>query len=93
VTVRIPRADDAAEVERFMQTLPMRPQSGDDRLKMGPLKIVADGGILIGTSFMRQPYGLSARQLYGVDNPRYRGFLTLTPAQIAAAFAIGQRLG
>jgi predicted amidohydrolase YtcJ len=93
VTVRIPRADDAAEVERFIQTLPMRPGSGDDWLKMGPLKIVADGGILIGTSFMRQPYGLSARQLYGVDDPRYRGFLTLTPEQIAAAFEIGHRLG
>ena len=83
VTVRIPRPDDAAEVERFIQTLPMRPGSGDDWLKVGPLKIVADGGILIGTSFMRQPYGLSARQLYGVDDPRYRGFLTLTPEQIA----------
>jgi len=93
VTVRIPRADDAGEVERFIQTLPMRPRSGDDWLKMGPLKIVADGGILIGTSFMRQPYGPSARQLYGVDDPRYRGFLTLTPEQIAAAFEIGHRLG
>jgi predicted amidohydrolase YtcJ len=93
VTVRIPRPDDAAEVERFIQTLPMRPGSGDDLLKVGPLKIVADGGILIGTSFMRQAYGLSARQLYGVDDPRYRGFLTLTPEQIAAAFEIGHRLG
>jgi predicted amidohydrolase YtcJ len=93
VTVRIPRPDDAAELERFIQTLPMRPGSGDDWLKVGPLKIVADGGILIGTSFMRQPYGLSARQLYGVDDPRYRGFLTLTPEQIAAAFEIGHRLG
>jgi len=93
VTVRIPRPDDAAEVERFIQTLPMRPGSGDDWLKIGPLKIVADGGILIGTSFMRQPYGLSARQLYGVDDPRYRGFLTLTPEHIAAAFEIGHRLG
>jgi predicted amidohydrolase YtcJ len=93
VTVRIPRPDDAGEVERFIETLPMRPGSGDDWLKMGPLKIVADGGILIGTSFMRQPYGLSARQLYGVDDPRYRGFLTLTPEQIAAAFEIGHRLG
>ena len=37
--------------------LPMRFGDGDDWLKAGPLKIVADGGILIGTSFMREPYG------------------------------------
>jgi len=93
VTIRIPRADDAAEVERFIRGLAFRPNSGDDWLKVGPLKIVADGGILIGTSFMRQPYGLSARQLYAVDDPRYRGFLSLTPQQIASAIAIGHRLG
>jgi predicted amidohydrolase YtcJ len=93
VTIRIPQADNAAEVERFITRLPFRPGSGDDWLKVGPLKIVADGGILIGTSFMREPYGMKARALYAVDDPRYRGFLTLTPEQIAAAIAIGHRLG
>ena len=93
VTVRIPRADDPAAVERFIQGLPFRFGDGDDWLKVGPLKIVADGGILIGTSFMRDPYGPGARQLYAVDDPGYRGFLTLTPEQIASAVATGHRLG
>jgi predicted amidohydrolase YtcJ len=93
VTIRIPRPDDSREVERFISGLPFRFGSGDEWLKVGPLKIVADGGILIGTSFMREPYGLGARQLYAVDDPTYRGFLTLTPQQIAAAFAIGHRMG
>ena len=93
ITIRIPRADSAVEVERFIDGLPFRPGDGDEWLKAGPLKIVADGGILLGTSFMRQPYGAGARQLYAVDDPRYRGFLTLTPEQIAAAVAIGHRLG
>ena len=93
VTIRIPRADDAAAVEQFIRGLTFRPGSGDQWLKAGPLKIVVDGGILIGTSFMREPYGLSSRQLYAVDDPRYRGFLSLTPQQIASAIAIGHRLG
>jgi predicted amidohydrolase YtcJ len=101
VTIRIPRADDAAEVERFVKALPFRPAPSEregrgsdaEWLKVGPLKIVVDGGILIGTSFMREPYGLSAQQLYAVDDPRYRGLLSLTPQQIAAAIAIGHRLG
>jgi predicted amidohydrolase YtcJ len=101
VTIRIPRADDAAEVERFVKALPFRPAPSEregrgshaEWLKVGPLKIVVDGGILIGTSFMREPYGLSAQRLYAVDDPRYRGLLSLTPQQIAAAIAIGHRLG
>jgi hypothetical protein len=93
VTIRIPRPESATEVERFITSLPFRFSSGDEWLKVGPLKIVVDGGILIGTSFMRKPYGLSARQLYAVDDPAYRGFLTLTPEQIASAIAIGHRLG
>jgi predicted amidohydrolase YtcJ len=92
-TIRVPRADNPAEVERFITGLPFRFGSGDEWLKVGPLKIVADGGILIGTSFMREPYGLGARQLYAVDDPSYRGFLTLTPEQIASAIGIGHRLG
>jgi predicted amidohydrolase YtcJ len=93
VTIRIPRADASAEVERFISTLPFERGSGDEWLKVGSLKIVADGGILIGTSLMRQPYGLNARQLYEVNDPRYRGFLTLTPEQIASAIEIGHRRG
>jgi predicted amidohydrolase YtcJ len=93
VTIRIPRADDPVEVERFIRGLPFGFGSGDEWLKVGPLKIVADGGILIGTSFMREPYGLAARQLYAVDDPTYRGFLTLSPQQIASTIAIGHRLG
>jgi predicted amidohydrolase YtcJ len=93
VTIRIPRPADAGEVERFVGTLPFRPGEGDEWLKVGPLKITADGGILIGTAFMREPYGLGARELYSIDDPKYRGFLTLTPEQIAAAIAIGHRHG
>jgi predicted amidohydrolase YtcJ len=93
VTIRIPRAGDAAAVERFVGSLPFRPGAGDEWLKAGPLKITADGGILIGTAFMREPYGLGARELYSIDDPKYRGFLSLTPEQIAAAIAIGHKHG
>ena len=93
VTIRIPRPDDAGEVERFVSGLPVGFNSGDEWLKTGPLKVTADGGILIGTSYMREPYGLGARGLYGVDDPAYRGFLTLTPQQLSTAIAIGHKHG
>jgi predicted amidohydrolase YtcJ len=93
VTIRIPHPEDSAQVERFVGGLPFQFGSGDDWLKVGPLKIFTDGGILIGTAYMREPYGPGAHDLYAVDDPSYRGFLTLTPAQIASAIAIGHRHG
>ncbi len=43
---------------------------------------------------MREPYGLArARVVRRATTRAYRGFLTLTPQQIAAAIAIGHRLG
>jgi hypothetical protein len=93
VTIRIPRPDDAAATGQWVRDLPFKPGQGDDWLAARQLKIVADGGILAGTAYMRMPYGLNARALYGVDDPAYRGFLTLTPDQIAAAIAIGHAHG
>jgi predicted amidohydrolase YtcJ len=93
ITIRIPRPEDAGEVERFVSGLPFRFGEGDEWLKVGPLKIFTDGGILIGTAYMREPYGAGAHQLYAVDDPKYRGFLTLTPEQIASAIMIGHRHG
>ncbi len=93
VTIRIPRPTDPAAVEQFVTRLPFRPGTADDWLKAGSLKIVADGGILIGTAYLREPYGLGARQLYGVDDAQYRGFLSLPAAQIASVIDVVHRQG
>jgi predicted amidohydrolase YtcJ len=42
---------------------------------------------------MREPYGLSARAMYGVEDPGYRGFLTLTREQITDAVDVGHARG
>ena len=42
---------------------------------------------------MREPYGAGAHDLYAIDDPAYRGFLTLTPEQIRSAIAIGHKHG
>ncbi len=93
ITIQLPRLADGGDVRRFIEGLPFGPGGEGDSLKPGPLKIIADGGILAGTSYMRQPFGLAARSLYGVDDPAYRGFLTLTRDQIEAAIVTGHELG
>ena len=93
ITLRVVSDGTVEGTERFIQGLPVRFGDGDDRLKVGPLKVVADGGILIGTAYMREPYGAKAAGLYGVDDPNYRGFLTLTPEKLQAIIRTGHRLG
>lgn len=93
VTLRVASDGSVADTERFIRSLPVVYGEGDDRLRVGPLKVIADGGILAGTAFMRSPYGDRAAALYGVTDPGYRGFLTLTPDKLQAIIRTGHRLG
>ncbi|HYM12315.1 MAG TPA: amidohydrolase [Bryobacterales bacterium] len=52
---------------------------GDDWLRVGTIKVVLDGGILIGTAYLREPYG-EHTEVYGYSDPDYRGVLN-TPRE------------
>src|SRR5207247_10945974 len=66
---------------------------GDDWVRVGPLKIAVDGGILYGTAYLREPYGRGAFALYGLKDPDYRGTLSLNAAKIQNLIRTGHRLG
>ncbi|HUG53032.1 MAG TPA: amidohydrolase family protein, partial [Vicinamibacteria bacterium] len=93
VTLRVDSDGTVEGTEAFIRSLPFRFGDGDDRLRVGPLKIVADGGILAGTAYMREPYGPAAGALYGVSEAGYRGFLSLPPASIRDVVRTGHRFG
>jgi predicted amidohydrolase YtcJ len=48
---------------------------GDEWLRIGALKTILDGGILTGTAYLREPWGGRAREIYGIEDPEYRGNL------------------
>ena len=73
--------------------MPFKYGDGDDWVRVGPLKIGVDGGILYGTAYMREPYGPSAASLYGFTDPDYRGALSLTPEKVTTMIRTGHRLG
>jgi predicted amidohydrolase YtcJ len=50
---------------------------GDDWVRMGPLKVLLDGGVLIGTAYMREPWGRG--DTYQITDPKYRGLLNVKP--------------
>jgi len=50
---------------------------GDDWVRMGPFKVLLDGGMLIGTAYMREPWGCGPT--YQITDPNYRGILNVKP--------------
>jgi predicted amidohydrolase YtcJ len=46
---------------------------GDDRLRIIGIKTYLDGGMLTGSAYMRQPWGVS--KIYSIKDPKYRGVL------------------
>jgi predicted amidohydrolase YtcJ len=88
------RSDGTVEnTEKFIEALPFRFGDGDDWLRVGPLKLGVDGGILYGTAYMREPYGPDAASLYGQTDPNDRGSLRLSPDKIQNMIRTGHRLG
>ena len=76
VTYLISAAGTPAQVRQEIERIPFVTGWGDDWLRVGTLKTVVDGGILIGTAYLREPYGRHT-QIYGFDDPDYRGVLSV----------------
>jgi predicted amidohydrolase YtcJ len=81
-----------ADVEAAVRRIPVVTGWGDDWLRVGPLKTTVDGGILIGTAFLREPYGSNTR-IYGYSDPDYRGVLALPKENLFAMARTANELG
>ncbi len=65
---------------------------GDEMFRIGSLKVILDGGILLGTAYMRAPYGENT-QVYGFDDPGYRGVLRIRRSKLRQIVSLAARLG
>lgn len=92
-TIRIGSDGSLAGAEKAIQALPFRFGEGDDWLRIGPLKIGVDGGVLYGTAYMREPYGPQSFSLYGLNDPAYRGLLQMDPEKVKNVIRAGHKLG
>lgn len=54
----------------------------DDMLRLGGVKVYLDGGMLTGSAYMREPWGVS--RIYSITDPAYRGLLLIQPDQLEA---------
>src|SRR6185437_9601284 len=53
---------------------------GDDRLRIVGIKTYLDGGMLTGSAYMRQPWGVS--KIYSITDPKYRGVLFISKERL-----------
>ena len=64
---------------------------GDDWVRIGPLKVFLDGGMLIGSAYMREPWGVGPT--YQITDPNYRGILNQDPEQLRGLYLEAARRG
>jgi len=55
---------------------------GDPFLRIIGVKTYLDGGMLTGSAYMRQPWGVS--DIYAISDPTYRGVLFIPPERLVA---------
>ncbi|MEO8126502.1 MAG: amidohydrolase [Bryobacteraceae bacterium] len=83
---------DPKELTRTIEAIPFVTGFGDDWVRVGAIKVVADGGILLGTAYLREPYGTHT-EVYGYEDPHYRGVLAVPAANLVEMARTANRLG
>jgi predicted amidohydrolase YtcJ len=76
ITYLIQAQGTPEQVRSEIEHIPFVTGWGDNWVRVGSLKTIADGGILIGTAYLREPYGPNTR-IYGFIDPNYRGVLSV----------------
>ncbi len=62
---------------------------GDEMVRIGPIKMFLDGGMLNGTAYMRQPWPRG--ETYQITEDNYRGLLFIKPEQLKMVLEEGVR--
>lgn len=91
-TYLIPGGGDVKRLRGIIEDIPFVTGFGDDWMRVGALKVVADGGMLFGTAFMREPYGTHT-DIYGWHDPEYRGELSVPRENLIEIARIANELG
>ena len=65
-------ADNVVDTQARIREVAQHPLcQGDERLRIVGIKMFQDGGMLTGSAYMREPWGISP--IYSISDPRYRG--------------------
>jgi hypothetical protein len=80
------------ELPKQIENIPLVTGTGDAWFRIGSLKVIADGGILLGTAFLREPYG-DHTDVYGYHDPQYQGVMAVSKDYLNVMARTADRLG
>jgi predicted amidohydrolase YtcJ len=92
VTYLIQAHGTPAQVRQEIERIPFVTGFGDEWFRVGSLKTIIDGGILIGTAYLREPWG-EHTQIYGFVEPGYRGVLSVPRENVFEMAKAADELG
>ena len=92
VTYLITAQGTPEQVRQEIERIPFVTGMGDEWFRVGSLKTVVDGGILIGTAYLREPWGENTG-IYGYKDPDYQGVLYVPRENVVEMARTANRLG
>mgnify|MGYP001142569627 CR=1 FL=1 len=92
VTYTIRAQGTPEQVRTEIERTPLVTGMGDEWVRVGAIKTTVDGGILIGTALMREPWGPNTG-IYGYVDPDYRGVQALPRENLIEMARTANRLG
>lgn len=92
--IRIPFPPSASkdQMRSALKELGYKTGDGDEWVRVGALKATIDGGVLTGTAFLREPWGLKGKEIYGITDPDYRGELFVSKKELANIISLATEL-
>jgi predicted amidohydrolase YtcJ len=61
---------------------------GDEWIRIGPLKVFLDGGILTGTAYLQEPWGKTAGNIFGIRDSSYRGVINYSREELLTIVSV-----
>jgi predicted amidohydrolase YtcJ len=81
VSQHIDTSGDIDQVQKNIRQVAQDPlHKGDAMLRIIGIKTYLDGGMLTGSAYMREPWGVS--KIYSITDPSYRGLLFIPPERL-----------
>lgn len=93
--IRVPIDARKSQKELFddIRKLGRATGDGDEWIRTGAFKVVLDGGMLTGTAFLHEGWGANAKDLYGINDPSYRGELMFSKAELVRMITAADSAG
>lgn len=83
ISQHVESAGPMEEIEKSIRAIARDPlRQPDDMLKIIGIKTYLDGGMLTGSAYMREPWGVS--EIYAIKDPNYRGLRFIPKDRLVA---------